>query len=286
MSNHFHLIVRMLPEHDFDDDEVKKRFHIYYNEGKLKEDWRVFPTQEVAYFRRRYGDLSCFVQDLKQRFSRWYNKRTQNQGHVWSDRFKNVMLEGSRALLACMIYVELNSIRAGLVMRPEDYQFCGLSQWVTGGRAAAWLDRETLKRVLASNSELPEITMPPGPHGQSKDNSSASVPISRDDVKHYLRLVYQAGLIEKEGQAQIREQTGEEALRSDFADLGIFSLRRRWRHFSAGVFVGSKEFCAQRFAEFRSCFLTRKERQGQRIAPKRAIAPGGLLDLYAMRRLC
>ena len=220
--------------------------------------------------------------DLKQRFSRWHNKRSQNQGHVWSDRFKNVMLEESRALLACMIYVELNSIRAGLVERPEDYPYSGLNHLVTGGRAAAWFDRETLTRVLELSLDGSRAAVN-APAEQTV--SRATRRGSRNEVKRYLALVYEAGLIEKAGAGQIAAWTGERALATDFTEVGIFSLRRRWRHFSAGVFVGSKEFCRQRFAEFRSFFRTKKERQGQRIAPRRAIAPGGLLDLYALRKL-
>lgn len=282
MSNHFHLVVRMLPREDFSDEEVEKRFKIYYNEGKVKEECRIFPIHEAEDYRRRFGDLSCFVQDLKQRFSRWHNKRSQNQGHVWSDRFKNLMLEGGRALLDCMIYVELNSVRAGLVERPEDYPYSGLNHLVTGGRAAAWLDRETLKQVLELDlGESVAALSTPAEQTVSQETQKSN----RNEVKRYLALVYEVGLIAKAGAGQIASRTGEQALATDFTEVGIFSLRRRWRHFSAGVFVGSKEFCTQRFAEFRSFFRTKKERQGQRIAPKRAIAPGGLLDLYALRKL-
>ena len=33
MGNHFHLLIRMHPGHDISDEEIKKRFKLYYGKG-------------------------------------------------------------------------------------------------------------------------------------------------------------------------------------------------------------------------------------------------------------
>ena len=58
----------------------------------------------------------------------------------WAERFKSVLLGGPRALLTCLVYVELNAVRAGIVNSPEDYRYCGLHHYVAGGRILEWLD--------------------------------------------------------------------------------------------------------------------------------------------------
>ena len=35
MGNHFHLLVRMFPEHKFTDDDIKKRYEALYGEEQL-----------------------------------------------------------------------------------------------------------------------------------------------------------------------------------------------------------------------------------------------------------
>jgi len=282
MSNHFHLIVRMLPAEEMSDNDVEERFNIYYNEGKQKRNWRPWHVSDAPRYRRRFADLSRFVQDLKQRFSRWHNKKRDNQGHVWSERFRSVMLEDGRALLACMVYVELNSIRAGLVERPEAFRYCGLSHLVTGGRASAWLDHETMTRLMNS-SLLTEIGMTT-PDADEPDQNKANQS-SRNDIKQYLGVVYKEGLIEAEGKGHIQSGTGKQAQANNFSEVGIFSFLQRWHHFTSGVFVGSKEFCIERFNEFREYFQTSIDRQGQRIAPRKMIVQGSLKDLFAIRRL-
>ena len=45
-------------------------------------------------FKARVCDLSLFVKEVKERFSRWYNKKHSRRGTLWMNRFKSVMVEG------------------------------------------------------------------------------------------------------------------------------------------------------------------------------------------------
>ncbi|AEH44189.1 hypothetical protein Thein_0305 [Thermodesulfatator indicus DSM 15286] len=122
MGNHFHLLCRMLPENQFSDEEVKRRIRLYYGEKR-----KIFFYEEMfKKWRKRLGNLSRYVQDIKQRFSRWYNKRVDRKGYFWADRFKSVIIETGEALLNCLAYIELNPVRAGIVEKPEDYRWCSL----------------------------------------------------------------------------------------------------------------------------------------------------------------
>jgi putative transposase len=62
------------------------------------------------------GDVSVFMRELKQRFAIWYNHKHRNQGTIWSDRFKSVIVEPSReAMSKVAAYIDLNPVRAELV---------------------------------------------------------------------------------------------------------------------------------------------------------------------------
>ena len=67
----------------------------------------------------RMGDVSVFMKELKQRFSIWYNKSHRRYETLWAERFKSVLVEGSRsALRTVAAYIDLNPVRAGLVEDP------------------------------------------------------------------------------------------------------------------------------------------------------------------------
>ena len=54
------------------------------------------------------------MKELKQRFSRWHNRRVGRKGPVWEDRYKSVQVEDDEtALRTIAAYIDLNPVRAG-----------------------------------------------------------------------------------------------------------------------------------------------------------------------------
>lgn len=58
--------------------------------------------------------LSRMMQALGRRYVGWFNARHHRSGTLWEGRFRAGLIEGERHLLACMRYIELNPVRAGL----------------------------------------------------------------------------------------------------------------------------------------------------------------------------
>ena len=102
--------------------------------GVVHERWR-------AKYLKRMWDLSEFMKTLKQKFTGWFNRQSGRQGTLWERRFKSVLVEGSwGCLLKVAAYIDLNSVRAGMVDDPKDYRWSGYAQAVAGPgwRGAGW----------------------------------------------------------------------------------------------------------------------------------------------------
>jgi hypothetical protein len=117
MGSHFHLLVKMLPETDFSDDDIKQRFGTYFGEKRCLSDG------QIPFFREKYSSLSEFVKEIKVSFSRFYNRRHNRRGYFWGGRFKSVIVEKGETLINCLAYIDLNPVRAGIVERPEYYRW-------------------------------------------------------------------------------------------------------------------------------------------------------------------
>jgi len=65
--------------------------------------------------------LSRMMQSLGRRYVGWFNARHQRSGTLWEGRFRAGLIEGERHLLACMRYIELNPVRAGLCSEPAQW---------------------------------------------------------------------------------------------------------------------------------------------------------------------
>lgn len=70
----------------------------------------------------RKESLSRVMGPLHGRHSQWVNLQLDRTGHLWGDRFYSVPMDEAH-LWAAAKYVELNSVRAGLVARAEEYRW-------------------------------------------------------------------------------------------------------------------------------------------------------------------
>ena len=59
MGNHFHLLVKMVPESRFTDKQIQKRFETYYG------DSREFAEGHIPYLREKLSSLSEFMREIK-----------------------------------------------------------------------------------------------------------------------------------------------------------------------------------------------------------------------------
>lgn len=65
--------------------------------------------------------LPQLMQAVGRRYVRYFNDTHGRSGTLWEGRYKSTLIETGRYLLACMAYIDLNPVRAGLVAQARDY---------------------------------------------------------------------------------------------------------------------------------------------------------------------
>ena len=167
MENHFHLLVRvpcrerMLEQEPLTERGLRALLPLIYQRRELKDALQELDraaeqdrsgkwTAEIlARYQQRRFSLSIFLKELKQRYTRWHNRRHHRTGTLWECRFRSVLVEGNEtALLTIAAYIDLNPVRAGIVGDPKDYRWCGYAEAVAGEIVA----RKGLGTILMNTS--------------------------------------------------------------------------------------------------------------------------------------
>lgn len=140
MSNHYHIVVKLNPNHDWSEQEVLKRWltlhkgplliQRYQNGESLSPAEKITVSELIEVFRQRLHSLSWFMKCLNEPIARMANAEDDCTGHFWESRFKSQALTSTEALLSCMAYVDLNPVRAGEVKSPESSGYTSIKERV------------------------------------------------------------------------------------------------------------------------------------------------------------
>jgi putative transposase len=269
MDNHFHLLLEVPPmaEGGISDEELLKRLSAIYGDAfvavvaqELVDARTAVYTSEagmteaVAAIHKRFSyrmqDLAEFMKGLLQRFSQWFNRAHSRSGTLWEDRFKSVIVEDGVAARTISAYIDLNPVRAGMVMDPADYR------WSSYGEAGKWAEVSRLYRRMMGLA----IGRKPG-HAEVSKSAK------------------ELGQTTKNTAELLESEDNETALK----DLGMAKmLRCRIRYFSAGAVIGSKEFVNEAFASARDRFGPKRKDGARKM---KGDATPASLALWSLRDL-
>ncbi len=65
--------------------------------------------------------LPQIMQAVGRRYVRLFNDANHRSGTLWEGRYKSTLIQADRYLLACMAYIDLNPVRAGLATHAADF---------------------------------------------------------------------------------------------------------------------------------------------------------------------
>ncbi len=74
--------------------------------------------------------LPQMMQSVGRRYVRYFNDRQKRSGTLWEGRYRSTLIQAERYLLACMAYIDLNPVRAGMVELAGDYAWSSHAHYI------------------------------------------------------------------------------------------------------------------------------------------------------------
>ena len=114
----YELLLDLLHEHAH---KQQVAVHAYV---LMSNHFHLLATPETA------EGIPQMMQAVGRRYVRNYNLRHQRTGTLWEGRYRSTLIQTERYLLACMAYIDLNPVRAGLVADPADYPWSSHQHYI------------------------------------------------------------------------------------------------------------------------------------------------------------
>lgn len=236
MSNHYHSVLYAPPEDiEVSPAELQRRWRRFksVSQGdidggrKIEPDWSNPKVCKDMIARLR--DFSRFIGDFQQYFTHWFNRRidgVRRRGKLWQGRFKDTILGDRQALWSCMLYNELNPMRAHMVKNPADYRHCSFGRFCGSGRHPfeANIARHLRAFPLIDNDKSLR---------QASDQKVCQVL-----MEEFSEIFRQAAEYEFSENSAAKE------------DWRCVTLARRCRYFCDGGILGSRDFVRDAMSKF------------------------------------
>jgi REP element-mobilizing transposase RayT len=192
MSNHLHVILRNRPDvvTAWSDEEVAKRWWHLFPQRRNKDGSPADPADtdlnhlitNIKELRQRLSSISWFMRCTSEVIARMANAEDECTGRFWEGRFKATLLPDEAAITACMVYVDLNPIRAGIAKTPEQSDFTSVQERMAD-----------LKAAESPSSGLTATFSPVGEKGQVRGKAAWAKGLSRYQYDHKIEHGQRAG---------------------------------------------------------------------------------------------
>ena len=155
----YHVIARgNRGQEIFLDDSDREKFLGYLKEARTKFDLEVFcfallDNHFHLSLRTHRANLSKAMQWLQTSYSVYFNLRHKASGHLFAGRYKSILVENEKYLIALSCYVHLNPVKASLAKDPRSYRWSSCRAYTDSKVNLKWLSTDVILDLFGRQRE-------------------------------------------------------------------------------------------------------------------------------------
>jgi putative transposase len=93
------------------------------------------------------------LQLIAGRTAQEFNIRKKRKGAFWEDRYHATAVQTDEHLVKCLVYIDLNMVRAGAIHHPSEYNISGYNEIQNPPERYSIINRETLRELCSIHDE-------------------------------------------------------------------------------------------------------------------------------------
>ncbi len=98
------------------------------------------------------NEIAQSMQLVAGRTAQEYNKRKKRKGAFWEDRYHATAVQSDHHLIRCLVYIDLNMVRAGVAQHPRDWEVAGYHEIQHPCIRKGIIDHDSLRRITGQST--------------------------------------------------------------------------------------------------------------------------------------
>lgn len=90
------------------------------------------------------GNLSQIMRHINGAYTTYFNVKRKRSGHLFQGRYKAIVVEADEYALELSRYMHLNPVRAGMVSKPQDYEWSSYRCYAGFAPTTDWLSQDLI----------------------------------------------------------------------------------------------------------------------------------------------
>jgi len=123
-----------------------------------------------------HGEIARSMQLVAGRTAQEFNRRKNRKGAFWEDRYFATAVQCDSHLARCLVYIDLNMVRAGVVQHPAEWKHGGFREIQAPPERYRLIDLDRLASLLG----FPDVRHLQSAHRQWLEESLPTVGTKRD----------------------------------------------------------------------------------------------------------
>ncbi len=154
------------------------------------------------------ANLSRCMRHINGVYTQRFNRRHQVDGQLFRGRYKSILIGEENYLVDLLRYICFNPVKAGIVTKPEQYQWSCYNDYLSAKPPNDWLNRELILRRIRGKKKRAQ-----------QDNDLLRVDASEDMYTFFARKNHLSILGSKEFVNQIRNSYFRQLVQPEIPDV-------------------------------------------------------------------
>jgi REP element-mobilizing transposase RayT len=86
------------------------------------------------------GNLLKVMHGINGSYTGYFNRRYKRSGHLFQGRYRGILIERDAYLVSLSRYIHLNPVRAGIVVKPEEYRWSSYPGYLNEEKGQEWVE--------------------------------------------------------------------------------------------------------------------------------------------------